>query len=272
MASARARVTPSRDSDEGIGIAQDDIRIPRNNAVRFAGHMTDDRTLMTGSRSEPSFARSLFTATAVLVPTCLLWSCTFDWTVLVPPLEEPRGVATPKSTMDVDSSDVDAVAGDADTVDAPADDASSDSDAAKPCSLASPCPEGEYCRFADHYCGSGMTDGLCAAKPGHCDDAGIAPVCGCDHTVYTSQCAAEKEGADVSLQACSTTPPTAYRCGYLFCTASEFCSISGTGASATYECKTLGGCALGCLCTQALLNCAGGTCAKEGGHVVTRCP
>ncbi len=277
MPNARARVTPLSHSDEGIEIAQDDIRIPTNNAVRCAGHMTDDRTLMLFSRAERTFALRLLTATTVLVPTCLLWSCAFDWTVLAArPTEEP-GVASPDTTMGEDTPPADvSVAGDGAPADASDDaDATSDAwdaDGAGPCSVSSPCGEGELCRFTDHYCGSGMTNGTCVAKPAHCGDAGIKPVCGCDHKVYSSRCAAEDEGEDVSLQACSTTPPSAYQCGYRFCSSGDFCAINGTGANATYDCMPLSGCVLGCLCTQALLKCLGGTCSTEDGHVITRCP
>lgn len=226
---------------------------------------------MTGSGSDRSFASRLLTATAVLGTMGSLWSCTFDWTLLVPRIEEESGVATPMSPTDVEKSWLDSFDGDvADAHDEAFVDADSDAEAAKPCRLDSPCGAGEFCRFSDHYCGSGVIVGSCAPRPAECSDAGIAPVCGCDHEVYTSQCAAERDGTDVSLQACTTTPPGAYRCGYQFCTSSEYCLIEGSDANTTYECKSLNGCTLGCLCQ--LLSCVGGSCSTESGHVVHRCP
>lgn len=222
----------------------------------------------------------LFTA---LVSTSVA-ACNLDWTVH-PTMSDDAGalpvsvsaladaeapLATSERVDAAPVSDVPDAVSDAgvDASDAEADaspDASSSDDV---CGPKRPCAGTAVCTYDDHYCGSGLTSGHCVARPTSCADAALEPVCGCGGTTYTSPCAAAMSGADVSLQACPTTPPNAFACGYLYCQTNEPCLITGSGASTTYQCGSSGSCSL-CLCA---LGCAGGSCGNENGHVVLRCP
>ena len=99
------------------------------------------------------------------------------------------------------------------------------------------CDEDAFCDYAGHTCGTADAAGTCAKRPDTCLDI-IEQVCGCDGTVYTNQCVAQKAGVDPSDTAACETPPDHKRCGYRFCTKTQECKTSGTGPDATYDCQT----------------------------------
>jgi hypothetical protein len=77
------------------------------------------------------------------------------------------------------------------------------------CTLATPCPDGQYCRFADGRCGA-EAKGTCVSKTAACEPI-AAGNCACDGRAFTDGCQAARAGVD--LRAGDTTCLKPFRCG-----------------------------------------------------------
>jgi len=190
-----------------------------------------------------------------------LAKCSYDWNVPDPGELSQNGndassASDSKTVLDQSSdatapSDADADAGDS-SLPIVALDAS--------CSQDVQCAEGSFCKYADEGCGSVQATGVCTMSAG-CDGDGGAEVCACNGQVYPSQCAARKDGQDISLSGSCTAPSNAFRCGYAFCQTSEFCvDHTYADAGSAYSCASFDGCILGCGCAATKSACDAGAC------------
>jgi hypothetical protein len=134
------------------------------------------------------------------------------------------------------------------------------------CTPTLPCPGNQHSTYADHFCGAGVA-GTCVANVS-CNGAPAATVCGCNGEIYSSRCAATQHDADPAIPATCTNPVGTYRCGDIFCPSADACNVK----DGTFSCRFLNGCILGCLCTDILLGCVGGSCTISEGHLVIACP
>lgn len=225
--------------------------------------------------------RSITSRVRALIPSLFFVAvvasgCDLDWEVVAPQaaLDE---AGSSVSIEDADAPDVwlpdglsvaDADA-DADAAVEAAVDAASDGGGS--CTPKTPCTgQGEICVYPDGFCGAGAS-GRCEPQPSGCEDASLPPACGCDVQIHASRCAAHLAGVDVSNVATCSTPLNTFRCGPLYCAKGiEYCRIGGPPAARSYECRSLGGCVLGCLCS--VLTCLGGSCSESGGNVMQTCP
>lgn len=87
----------------------------------------------------------------------------------------------------------------------------------KPCNGNTDCLENEYCKSELGNCDGA---GICQAKPKVCSQI-YSPVCGCDGTTYSNECAAAMEGISLLNQGpCGGIPPCTKNGD---CNSSEFC-------------------------------------------------
>ena len=141
-----------------------------------------------------------------------------------------------------------------------------------------PCPESHYCDYPTNGCGVDDGSGTCMPRPELCKPL-EEPVCGCDGTVYATDCAAAVAGQDVSAYAGCTPPDGDFACGHRFCdAATEYCqrSVSDVigipddwtclplpaGCGASPDCDCLDGEPCGTMCSATgdgfRLTCPGG--------------
>ncbi len=66
---------------------------------------------------------------------------------------------------------------------------------AQACDPETPCPDGQWCDYADGLCGAGHP-GTCTPRPEMCLQI-LQPVCGCDGRTWGNACAGEMEGVDM---------------------------------------------------------------------------
>jgi hypothetical protein len=93
-----------------------------------------------------------------------------------------------------------------------------------------PCPSGQYCSFPDKQCGGNDSSGTCVPLATNCPPL-YAPVCGCDHHVYPTECKANASGADVDDSGGCTPPGGLFGCGSEFCdVGKEYCRLLITNA------------------------------------------
>lgn len=83
------------------------------------------------------------------------------------------------------------------------------------CAAGLPCAGGQFCEIADDSCGQGAHHGSCQPNPDSCP-APIYDACGCDGTIYASECAAHGAGVDISRFACDNLPGHQH-CGPFYC-------------------------------------------------------
>lgn len=81
------------------------------------------------------------------------------------------------------------------------------------CNGTGQCPEGTYCNDFTNGCFQGGAMGTCDPVT-LCNPSGL--VCGCDGSIYESDCAAFKAGVDLSLSGCEA-PADTFVCGALYC-------------------------------------------------------
>ena len=65
------------------------------------------------------------------------------------------------------------------------------------CADSAVCGSGEYCAFEEGSCGDDGQAGVCTALPDACIEI-FQPVCGCDDTTYSNDCAAAMAGVSVA--------------------------------------------------------------------------
>lgn len=113
-----------------------------------------------------------------------------------------------------------------------------------PCS-GSTCSETEFCDWNYDWCIEQQTGthGSCRPRNGSCVSD---PVCGCDGTVYLTECAAHAAGVDIAGalpggNRCSETPVGTFPCGPWFCNASiSYCRYrEGDSGDRQVECRAL---------------------------------
>jgi hypothetical protein len=141
-----------------------------------------------------------------------------------------------------------------------------------------PCDTGEWCDYPDDSCGIDDGSGTCTSVPTVCKPL-EEPVCGCDGTVYVTDCAAAMAGFDVSAAGSCPPPAGDFACGHIFCdAATEYCrrSVSDVvgvpddwtcvalpnGCNPTADCDCLSGEVCGDMCSVTgdglRLTCPGG--------------
>jgi hypothetical protein len=102
-------------------------------------------------------------------------------------------------------------------------------DAATSCHDNAGCGPDQYCVFQPGLCGKGERPGSCRSRPVACPDAADAPapVCGCDRTIYESECAARSAGVDLAVMGqCGGRMPDWIPCGKQFCNVRrDYCAI-----------------------------------------------
>ena len=117
------------------------------------------------------------------------------------------------------------------------------------CSPAAPCPEDQYCVYADRACGN-AEKGTCQAKPGQCHEGEGPFVCGCDDTVHQNECWAAQLGHDVAqaLECAGKDPGAAalIPCGYVFCETGQFCRHRASTSECLKVPETCASVACGC--------------------------
>ncbi len=85
------------------------------------------------------------------------------------------------------------------------------------------CGTRELCDFPLNSCGNADQLGTCTARPDACPDL-FDPVCGCDGTVYSSQCDAAQAGVDVDASGSCRLPGGTFACGFKQCDlATQYC-------------------------------------------------
>jgi hypothetical protein len=139
-----------------------------------------------------------------------------------------------------------------------------------------PCPSDQFCDFPDNSCGGADQTGTCKPKPGACP-AVVLPLCGCDGTVYSSECNANSAGVDVADNGHCTPPSGQFECGSGFCThGSDYCQVIGSDAppfQSSYTCKPLPaacGAMPSCACTSGEM--CGSVCnASTAGDLTLTC-
>jgi hypothetical protein len=134
-----------------------------------------------------------------------------------------------------------------------------------PCTIGQACPNGQYCRFADHMCGRGQPQGSCTPFQTLCPAQ--EPVCGCDGKFALSPCTLQKVNDDVNAAGgCTAEPPVtdSFPCGYRFCIAkAEFCHVYISDAATKtveYSCESLKSCSPAS-CTCPTIVALGANCA-----------
>jgi hypothetical protein len=107
------------------------------------------------------------------------------------------------------------------------------------CNPATPCSATEYCDYPDNLCGTGA-EGTCKPKPTGCD-FNYAPVCTCDGTIASNECAGYTAGNDIDAENDCPPPTNTFACGNVFCQVGfEYCqrAVSDVGGEPdTYACK-----------------------------------
>jgi hypothetical protein len=98
-------------------------------------------------------------------------------------------------------------------------------DASSACGTATCAPD-QFCARPEWQCGG---SGTCTRRPPDCNDAGTAPVCGCDLKSYVSACKAERAGVSVSHQGgCAVRDGGDALCQTnANCDADEYCDYAG---------------------------------------------
>ena len=100
------------------------------------------------------------------------------------------------------------------------------------------CGADEFCDYTYHWCsleGGGGSAGYvtrsCEPRSVPCDDE--LPVCGCDGTVYDSECVAHSLGVDIGtpIDSCPSIPQGRFPCGPWFCEPSVAYCEHGQGDS-----------------------------------------
>lgn len=107
------------------------------------------------------------------------------------------------------------------------------------CNPTKPCSADEYCDYPDNLCGKGA-EGTCKPKPTSCDFT-YAPVCTCDGTIASNDCAGYTEGNDIDAENDCPPPVNTFACGNVFCQiGQEYCqrAVSDIGGEPdSYSCK-----------------------------------
>lgn len=138
------------------------------------------------------------------------------------------------------------------------------------------CEETHWCDYPDNSCGFDDGSGTCQPRPDVCKPL-EQPVCGCDGTVYVTDCAAALAGVDVSNAGSCTPPAGSFACGHLLCDAdSQYCrrQVSDVvGIPDDWSCEPLpGGCGANpdCDCLDAEV--CGDMCSVTGDGLRLTCP
>jgi hypothetical protein len=86
------------------------------------------------------------------------------------------------------------------------------------------CTDSEYCDFVDNTCGSADRQGTCKPRPDVCPQVVGPPICGCDGKVYSGECEAYNNGADLNANGGCDLPAGRFACGYVQCNlANQYC-------------------------------------------------
>jgi hypothetical protein len=138
------------------------------------------------------------------------------------------------------------------------------------------CADTHWCDWDDNSCGGSDGTGTCQPRPDTCKPL-EEPVCGCDGTVYPTDCAAQMAGQDVADAGGCTPAAGEFACGHLFCTAADdYCrrSVSDVaGIPDDWACIALpGGCGATPDCTCLAGETCGDMCAASGDGFVLTCP
>ncbi len=103
------------------------------------------------------------------------------------------------------------------------------------CRVNEECGPFEYCAFAPLECGPSREPGRCEPRPDFCEDD-CPGACGCDGTIYCSECHARRAGVNVTGDERCGPPP----CGPagLVCADGEYCDLGAEcGAAGRHRCR-----------------------------------
>ena len=142
-----------------------------------------------------------------------------------------------------------------------------------------PCAATEYCDFALNGCGANDETGLCTPRPSTCPLNLVAvPTCGCDSTVYGSECEAYAFGTDLNSSGSCQLPAGTFACGYTQCNLfTQYCQrqlSDVVGEPDGYSCRTAPSCpsqfpTCACLASEP----CGAACSGQGATGLTlTCP
>jgi hypothetical protein len=134
------------------------------------------------------------------------------------------------------------------------------------------CSSSEFCLYTfNKTCGGNDDLGMCTSRPTSCQP-GDGSVCGCDGHTYSSECAANLAGVDVSESAACTTPAGTVRCGPYFCPlGTSYCQDNEGGIAdhRVFSCQALPGTCGSQPSCSCLPNCGQCTGTADAGLIVT---
>lgn len=141
------------------------------------------------------------------------------------------------------------------------------------------CDPDQFCDFPGNTCGVSDEQGECKPRPVGCPDVLVfEPNCGCDGTVYGSECDVYAAGSDRNAAGTGPVPGGSFACGYTQCNLfNQYCvrEVSDIGGEPdVFRCQALPGCpsqfpTCGCLASEP----CGAFCTGQGTTGLTlTCP